>query len=452
MYRMVSTLVLSILAVLFQTTSLDLVVVTVPPDSRVDIPLTPTVGEVEARRRENETRLEVRIDSIVPLTAFGESMRAYVVWAVSPEGDFENLGELELDGRDAEIDTRTSLQRFGLLVTAEPYFSVTTPGASVAFKSGAPRDDDVRFQTRTVQVGRYDYRTATLPPQGSLPSHVIQARMAFLIAQQERADEFADTEFRQARVAVDSMEQLLRRGMNAEVLEAYVNDAIRLSARGIETARDRKIEVELENVRRSRETLQRNNDRMDQEIQRLDLRQEDSTHQIELLQSDLQAVRSQIRQISLERDEAARRLRLAQDEIETLSDQWGPLLDAMISVGARQTPVGVQITLPAQRFEEDEAEFSDGTREMLARLVGLVTFDFIPEILIEGHVNSRGPATNRLTLSQERAEAVKTYLVEAGVPEELIRTEGFGLARPLPGIEDLSSPLHERVDIIFPEP
>ena len=450
---MVSTLTLSILAVLFQTTSLDLVVVTVPPDSRVDIPLTPAVGEVEARRRENQTRLEVRIDAIDPLTALGPSMRAYVVWAVSPEGDFENLGELEVDGREAEIDTQTSLQRFGLLVTAEPYFSVSTPGASVALTSGAPRDDEVRVETRTVQVGRYDYRTATLPPQGSLPSHVIQARMAFLIAQQEGAGEFADAAFRQARVAVDSMEQLLRRAMNTEVLETYVNDAIRLSARAIEIARDRQIEIELENVERRGETLERDNERMDQEIRRLDLRQEEAASQIELLQSDLQATRSENREISLEQDESDRQLRTAQAEIERLSDQWGPLLDALISsAGARQTPGGAQITLPAERFEEEGAEFSEGTREILARLVGLVTFDFIPEIRIEGHVSNRGPATNRLTLSEQRATAVKNYLVESGVPEELIRAEGFGLARPIPGIEDLSSAVHERVDIIFPEP
>jgi outer membrane protein OmpA-like peptidoglycan-associated protein len=452
MNEMVSALVLSILAAVFQTTSLDVVIVTVPPDSRVDIPLTPNVGEVEARRGETQTRLEVRIDALDPLTAFGESMHAYVVWAVSPEGEFENLGELEVDGREAEIDTATSLQRFGLLITAEPYFSVKTPGASVAFTSATPRDNDVRIEMQSIEVGRYDYSTATLRPQGSIAPHVIQARMAFLIAQQEGAEGFADSEFRQARVAVDSMEQLLLRGMNAEVVEAYVNDALRLSARAIQTARDRRIEIEMDSVQRRVESLQRDNDRMNQEIPRLDLRQEEAARQIELLRSDLQAARSENRQISLERDESDRQLRTAQAEIEMLSDKWVPLLDAMIAAGARQTADGVQFTLPAQGFEEDEAEFSEGTPEILAHLAGLVTFDFIPDILIEGHVSDRGPATNRLTLSVERAEAVKTYFVEAGVPENMIRAEGFGLSRPVPGTEDLSSFIHERVDIIFPEP
>ena len=452
MHVMALALMLSILSAVFQTTSLGLTVVTVSPDSRVDIPLLPTVGEVEARRQENQTTLEVRIDAIDPLTAFGNSMRAYVVWAVSPEGEFENLGELEVDGREAEIDTATSLQRFGLLVTAEPYFSVSTPSASAAFTSGRPRDDEVRTESRTVQIGRYDYSPITLPPQGNLPSHVIQARMAFRIAEQEEAGEFADSEFRQARVAIDSMEQLLRREMNAEVLEAYVNDSIRLSNRAIEISRDRQIQVELEDVQRSLETLERDNDRMSQEIQRLDLRYEDALRQIELLGSDLLDSRSENRRLSLERDESTRQLRLSQTEIETLNDKWTPLLDAMISAGARQTPTGLQITLPAQRFQEDEAELSEGTREILARLVGLVTFDFIPEIIIEGHVSNSIPSSDRLTLSAERAEAVKTYLVEAGVPETLIRAEGFGLSRPVTGIADLSNPIHERVDIIIQEP
>ena len=74
------------------------------------------------------------------------------------------------------------------------------------------------------------------------------------------------------------------------------------------------------------------------------------------------------------------------------------------------------------------------------------------QIIIEGHVSNSIPTSDRLTLSVERAEAVKTYLVEAGVPETLIRAEGFGLSRPVTGIADLSSPIHERVDIIIQEP
>jgi outer membrane protein OmpA-like peptidoglycan-associated protein len=450
---MVSTLLLGMLSAMFQLTSVGLTSVTVPPDSRIEIPLTPGDGDVEARRQDNQTRLEVRIDSIAPITAFGNSMRAYIVWAVSPEGEFENLGELQVDGNEAELDTSTSLQRFGLLVTAEPYFSVDTPGAAVALQSGAPTDSDARSETQIIEVGQFDYSQVSLPPQGNLPSHVIQARVAFLIAEQEAADELADADFRQARIAFDSMEQLLRReNMIPEVLEAYVNDSIRLSARAIQAARARQIEVEVQNATRRADSLQRDNARMSQEIERLDLRSEAINGQLDEIRTDLQAALAENRRLELERDESERQFRTAQEEIGELSNRWIPLVDALISAGARQTPDGIQITLSSERFVDDEVDFADGTREILARLVGIVTFDLLPRMLIESHTSNVDDASEGLARSQQRADAIKEYLVQAGVPEELIRADGFGFSRPVRGIEDLSNPIHERVEILIREP
>ncbi|SFV88776.1 Outer membrane protein A precursor [hydrothermal vent metagenome] len=45
---------------------------------------------------------------------------------------------------------------------------------------------------------------------------------------------------------------------------------------------------------------------------------------------------------------------------------------------------------------------------------------------IEGHTDSIGPANYNQTLSQIRAETVKDYLVEKGLPTEMIKTNGHG--------------------------
>jgi outer membrane protein OmpA-like peptidoglycan-associated protein len=50
---------------------------------------------------------------------------------------------------------------------------------------------------------------------------------------------------------------------------------------------------------------------------------------------------------------------------------------------------------------------------------------------IDGHTDSDGKADANLKLSQERAEAVKTKLVEMGIDEARLTTKGFGATKPI---------------------
>lgn len=49
-------------------------------------------------------------------------------------------------------------------------------------------------------------------------------------------------------------------------------------------------------------------------------------------------------------------------------------------------------------------------------------------VTVEGHADDLGPGDYNLQLSQQRAEAVRQRLVEAGVTAERVRTEGHGRA------------------------
>jgi outer membrane protein OmpA-like peptidoglycan-associated protein len=52
-------------------------------------------------------------------------------------------------------------------------------------------------------------------------------------------------------------------------------------------------------------------------------------------------------------------------------------------------------------------------------------------IVIEGHTDVWGDAEYNRRLSERRAESVKEYLVERGIPAEQLRVEGFGADRPI---------------------
>ena len=54
-------------------------------------------------------------------------------------------------------------------------------------------------------------------------------------------------------------------------------------------------------------------------------------------------------------------------------------------------------------------------------------FNFI----IEGHTDNTGIAEHNLQLSQERADAIKAYLIWKGVKSKRLEAKGYGQTRPI---------------------
>lgn len=68
--------------------------------------------------------------------------------------------------------------------------------------------------------------------------------------------------------------------------------------------------------------------------------------------------------------------------------------------------------------------------------------------LIEGHTDDRGGADYNLKLSDQRAAAVKRWLVEHDIDEARLQAEGFGLARPaLPNDSEAGRAANRRVEV-----
>lgn len=425
--------------------------VTILDGDRDDVPLAP-LGEVEARRERGRTSLRVRLDQTDPLTVFGDNFRAYVVWTVSPEGDFANVGELHVNGRRAELDTTTALQRFGLVVTAEPYHIVDRPSGRIAARSSVPGGGDLRAETvRLTLGGDAPDGSLDLPPSGNLPPRVVQARAAFRIAELETGSRFAQAEFRQARVAVESMEQLLRRSIDAELLDEFVNDSIRLSARAIRASREEKEADELRAMTRRAESAESRIDELQFQLQIRDDRIEELSGQMSTLRTEREEAVTRVRDLSFERDQLERELEETRRNLDAAEDPWPPLLDALIGAGADQVPRGARLVMGTDFFE-DGASLAEGAREPLARLVGVLRFGTIPQIRVEGHTPPSGSTTEAFDLSQDRADAVRDYLVNAGIPAGNIVAQGFGASRPALGAEDPADPVNERVEIMILEP
>jgi len=227
----IQALLLNLLLV--AATPVDVQVVHFPSKGKVTVSLGQK-GKADVERLGTVTRTTIQMDEMKPVRSALTGMNAYVAWAVSPEGSFENLGELDVVGSKAFLEATTRFDRFGILITAEPHYMVDRPSFAIMFKNEASRA--VRSIPLTIQVGEYEYLDL---PQAvvNIPPLVMEARAAVAIAASVQAQSRAEAEFRQARVSLDTMEELVRRASPLDVIAPSAHEAIRRAQRAFMLSR-----------------------------------------------------------------------------------------------------------------------------------------------------------------------------------------------------------------------
>lgn len=82
-------------------------------------------------------------------------------------------------------------------------------------------------------------------------------------------------------------------------------------------------------------------------------------------------------------------------------------------------------------FDFDRATIKPAATTSLDRLVAEIRSVELDRVTVTGHTDRLGPQAHNLKLSTRRAEAVKAYLVQAGIPAARITTEGVNGASPV---------------------
>ena len=181
------------LVLFLAVSNLELDVISVPLSNDVRAAMTPG-GRLEMRREGTVTRIRIELDRVAAPSMIAPVYNTYVVWAVSPEGILDSLGELDVNGTKGQFNGTTRLSELGVLITAEPHFMVDRPSPAVAFRAQPPQDP--RRKRVVLPIGAYDYTMLQPTKAAGLHSSVVQARMAFQIAQSLGADRLAPKEFR----------------------------------------------------------------------------------------------------------------------------------------------------------------------------------------------------------------------------------------------------------------
>lgn len=84
----------------------------------------------------------------------------------------------------------------------------------------------------------------------------------------------------------------------------------------------------------------------------------------------------------------------------------------------------------AIQFETGKAVIKKTSYKLLDEIVAILNEYTDYNMLIEGHTDNVGTAERNMTLSKERAAAVKEYFVSKGIAESRLSTNGYGLEKP----------------------
>ena len=82
-------------------------------------------------------------------------------------------------------------------------------------------------------------------------------------------------------------------------------------------------------------------------------------------------------------------------------------------------------------FESGSAELAPASIPLLDELAVILDQCGDPRFEIAGHTDASGPRVDNLDLSQRRAEAVRAYLLAAGVAAERLSAVGYGPDEPV---------------------
>jgi outer membrane protein OmpA-like peptidoglycan-associated protein len=140
----------------------------------------------------------------------------------------------------------------------------------------------------------------------------------------------------------------------------------------------------------------------------------------------------------------------ARGEALSASADAEKLRNELSALQAKQTDRGMVLTLGDVLFDTARSELKPGAMSTVERLADFMRERADYQLLIEGHTDSRGDDQYNLTLSERRADAVRSALVSRGIAGERVRVKALGESYPVADNESAAGrQQNRRVEVVF---
>ncbi len=428
----------------------------------VDIKGTSLMPEISGKAKVDSKngRLQINVDlsKMRPPTSIGPQFLTYVLWAITPEGRSQNLGEIVPDSNGKfSLDVTTDLQAFGLIVTAEPYFSVIRPSNEVVAENiirqetkGFEETIDAKFDM--LEGGQYvvDMPAQQLPSamaDPKTPLTLLEARNAVAIAKAAGAAKYAPDSLQKAETYLARAEDYLQRkqgktpiGTAARGATQMAEDARVLTLRRKEQERlanekqamlDKQHQAEMDAQASATAEAQAKAQAEEDARKRAQAEADTASAEKARAEAQLQQAQADAARSAAQADQqkaeaaAAEAIRQKEEQRQRLLNQLNQVLET------RDTPRGLVVSMPDVLFDTGSYTLKPAARERLARVSGIVLAYPDLRLEIEGHTDSVGSDEYNQTLSEKRAGSVRDYLMNNGVSINNVIARGLGKSNPV---------------------
>lgn len=483
------------------------VAITYPLDDSVTVQFRGTTrfprmkGEAKVKRTARSgTTIELSVDKMPRPFELGAGYATYVLWAISPTGQADNLGEIKRSGLffiDSKVRVTSPLQTFSMIITAEPHFMVTRPSQTIMLENLYPtgangqrigttpaityfgNSSDYFRDPRTPEIAETDY--------SKTPPAILQAKQAVALAKFAGAERDASVELAEAMTLLQNAENAWQAGRDADTIDIQARRSIMASVRAESLAVQRKEAREKRNeqVKTDAEIRAAENKYLDAQDQIAELKGElaRETRNRELAERDAMNYSSQLRELREENGRLREDLGRTKVELETANSKLAAaaqaaenekramqesadneikaakmraaeaeLINSLKAFGSvEKNERGIVLTMPENLWASTRSTTlvpqANGKLNSLGEILSNYP-DF--RIAVEAHTDNTGAPAQIQAVTDRRSIAVAEKFATMGVEEGRIMAKGYGASVPVaPNTTNANKAKNRRTQVIL---
>jgi outer membrane protein OmpA-like peptidoglycan-associated protein len=414
-------------------------------------------GEATVKSERGIINVHAEFKNLTPANGFGPEYLTYVLWAISPDGNPKNLGEVLPAGTKNNIDVTVPIQAFGLIVTAEPYYAVSTPSDVVVMKNvivkGQANGVLEKVNAHANLLPRGIYQEATdgahtvshpITRDEKSPLELYEAYNALRIAQATGAEKYAADIYAKANLNLKNAADIDSSKHPDRHLEITF---ARAAVQGAEDARiatlrkqaDERRDNEIAQRKAAQEQAAASQQQAEQSAQQaqqaqLQAAQADAAAKAAAADRALADAQRQKAELAAQQanDAAARSAADAARSAAEVTATRERLREALNRIlVTTETARGLIVNLSDVLFDTGKYTLKQNTQISLAKVAVILQAYPSLKIQIEGYTDNVGSDMLNQKLSENRANSVKAFLIAQGTDPNSITSAGYGKSNPV---------------------
>ena len=458
-------------------------------------------GDAKVKRTARSgTKIDLNVEKMPRPFELGAGYATYVVWAISPTGQADNLGEIKRSGTffiDSKVSVTTPLQTFALIITAEPHFMVTRPSQTIMLENLFPvgpngqrigttpsityfgNSSDYFKDPRTPEIAEIDY--------SKTPPAILQAKQAVALAKFYGAERDASVELSEAMTLLQNAENGWQAGRDEDTVDIAARKSIAASVKAESLAIQRKDAREKRNEQTRTDTEIRTAEskfvdaqgqiadlkaELAREIRNRELAERDAlnySNQVKELRGENGRLREDLTRSKIETENANAKINAmtvaAENERKALQEKSdnearaarvkadeAALINSLKTFGSVvKNEKGIVLSLPESLWSGTRSSTllpqADGKLTSLGEILSNNP-DY--RISVESHTDNSGPLSQIQTVTDRRAYAVAEKFSAMGVEDGRIVAKGFGASVPVaPNTTNANRAKNRRTQVVL---